>query len=116
MLWGWALLLLVLLSAAPTGAQAGTRVVGSAFDPSTVSVTVAPNKRDDSVWVKKLRWNGPADDAPDLSPRLFLIAPAAIARPAPASALAILLAGVILRRVVLRMPPRWQPARAPPLG
>lgn len=38
--WAWAVLLVVLLSAAPTGAQPGTRLIGSAFDPATVSVAL----------------------------------------------------------------------------
>ena len=40
--WGWAMLLVVLLSAAPTGAAPRTAVVGSAFDPATVSVVLSP--------------------------------------------------------------------------
>lgn len=40
----WATLLVVLLSAAPTGGQPRTRFVGSAFDPATVSVVVTPKK------------------------------------------------------------------------
>ena len=41
---GWAILLVVLLSAAPTGSQLRTRLVGSAFDPATVSVVVNPKQ------------------------------------------------------------------------
>lgn len=40
----WIMLLVVLLSAAPTGGQPRTRFVGSAFDPATFSVLVAPKK------------------------------------------------------------------------
>ena len=39
-LWAWAMLFVVLLSAVPTGGQARTRLVGSAFDPTTVSVAL----------------------------------------------------------------------------
>lgn len=70
LLWGWALLLLVLLSAAPTAAQPAPRLVGSAFDPTTASVTIAPSKRDSSVAVRKLRWNDPDDDATGSPPAL----------------------------------------------
>jgi hypothetical protein len=51
MLWGWTMLLVVLLSAAPTGAQPRSSFLGSAFDPSTVSVVLSP---------KQLRLNGAA--------------------------------------------------------
>jgi hypothetical protein len=42
LLWSWAMLLVVLLSAAPTGGAPRTQVVGSAFDPATVSVALNP--------------------------------------------------------------------------
>lgn len=38
------MLLVVLLSAAPTGGQPRTRLVGSAFDPATTSVVVSPKR------------------------------------------------------------------------
>jgi len=44
LLWGWAMLLVVLLSAAPTGGQPRTRLLGSAFDPATVSVVLSPKQ------------------------------------------------------------------------
>jgi len=44
MLWGWAMLLVVLLSAAPGGGQPRTLLLGSAFDPATVSVVLNPKK------------------------------------------------------------------------
>lgn len=43
-LWGWLMLAVVLLSAAPTGGQPRTRSVGSAFDPASLSVVVRPGK------------------------------------------------------------------------
>lgn len=43
-LWVLAMLLVVLLSAVPTGGQARTRLVGSAFDPTTVSVALSPKQ------------------------------------------------------------------------
>lgn len=39
-----AMLLVVLLSALPSGAQARSRLVGSAFDPTTVSVALSPKQ------------------------------------------------------------------------
>ena len=42
--WGWAMLLVILLSAAPTGGALRTQVYGSAFDPATYSVTTAPKR------------------------------------------------------------------------
>jgi len=44
MLWSWLTLLVVLLSAAPSGEQTRTRPVGSAFDPTTASVAVNPKQ------------------------------------------------------------------------
>ena len=44
LLWGWAMLLVVLLSAAPTGGQPRTRTTGSAFDPATFSVVLRPKQ------------------------------------------------------------------------
>lgn len=41
---GWAMLLVVLISAVPTTGQARTRLIGSAFDPATYSVVVSPKK------------------------------------------------------------------------
>jgi hypothetical protein len=38
------MLLVVLLSAVPTGGQARSRLVGSAFDPTTVSVALSPKQ------------------------------------------------------------------------
>jgi hypothetical protein len=44
LLWGWAMLLVVLLSAAPTGGPPRTRLLGSAFDPASVSVVLSPKQ------------------------------------------------------------------------
>jgi hypothetical protein len=115
LLWGWALLLLVLLSATPTSAQPCTRLVGSAFDPSTVSVTVRPSTQDESAAIRKLRWTRPTDDAPDPLPRLLGIVDDPATR--PAFVLARGLPGI-------EVPPsiptsdtlhRSHPVRAPPL-
>ena len=42
LVWGWAMLLVVALSAAPTGGQMRSRAIGSAFDPATLSVALSP--------------------------------------------------------------------------
>lgn len=42
--WAWLMLVVVLLSAAPLNGQPRTRLVGSAFDPASVSVVVRPGK------------------------------------------------------------------------
>jgi hypothetical protein len=44
LLWGWAMLLVVLVSAAPDGAAPGSREIGSAFDPATPSVAIGPQQ------------------------------------------------------------------------
>jgi len=41
-LWSWLALVVVLLSAAPTGELTRTRLVGSAFDPATASLALSP--------------------------------------------------------------------------
>jgi hypothetical protein len=43
-LWVVAMLVVVLLSALPSGGQARSRLVGSAFDPTTVSVALSPKQ------------------------------------------------------------------------
>ena len=47
------MLLVVLLSAAPTGGQPRTQIVGSAFDPATTSVAVSPKRPKVYAWTKK---------------------------------------------------------------
>lgn len=42
--WGWAMLLVIAVSAAPDGGAPGSRLVGSAFDPATASVMVGPQQ------------------------------------------------------------------------
>jgi hypothetical protein len=44
LVWGWATLLVVLVSAAPDGGAPGSREIGSAFDPATPSVAVGPQQ------------------------------------------------------------------------
>ena len=52
-LWGWAMLLVIVLSAAPTSAHPRTRLIGSAFDPATVSVLIGPRKERADEWGRK---------------------------------------------------------------
>ncbi|MGX7895622.1 hypothetical protein [Tsuneonella sp. HG222] len=42
--WGWMTLVVVLLSAAPTGGALRTQWIGSAFDPSTYSLTTGAKR------------------------------------------------------------------------
>lgn len=44
LLWGWTMLLVILLSATPTEGVTGTRAMGSAFDPTTASVVLSPKQ------------------------------------------------------------------------
>jgi hypothetical protein len=52
LIWGWAMLFVVLLSATPTGGQVRSRLVGSAFDPTTVSVALGPKQPKAKVFAK----------------------------------------------------------------
>ena len=54
--WAWLMLVVVLLSAAPINGQPRTRLVGSAFDPASVSVVVRPGKtrlHSPAAWLEK---------------------------------------------------------------
>jgi hypothetical protein len=62
-LWGWAMLLVIALSAAPTGGALRTQVFGSAFDPATYSVTTAP-KRHSLLAEVQTKDEGEPDEAP----------------------------------------------------
>ena len=64
-LWGWAMLLVIMLSAAPTGGALRTQLFGSAFDPATYSVTTAP-KRHASPAELQTESKGEPDEAPAL--------------------------------------------------
>ncbi|WP_347303522.1 hypothetical protein V5740_02535 [Croceibacterium sp. TMG7-5b_MA50] len=67
-LWGWAILLVVLLSATPSGAQTSPRIVGSAFDPATLSVTIRPQERDEIVRAEAVRRDDALADLPGAVP------------------------------------------------
>jgi hypothetical protein len=45
----WATLLVVLLSAAPTGPQVQLRLIGSAFDPASSTVVVSPKRQQHNI-------------------------------------------------------------------
>jgi hypothetical protein len=62
-LWGWAMLLVIMLSAAPTGGALRTQVFGSAFDPATYSVTTAPKRQSPLAEIQRVTGDEP-DDAP----------------------------------------------------
>ncbi|OYW45135.1 MAG: hypothetical protein B7Z08_06110 [Sphingomonadales bacterium 32-68-7] len=80
LLWGWGLVLLVLFSAAPTGGPPRTRLVGSAFDPATVSVALSPRE----TKLKDLLKSAPSDEPDEVeAERPFLIAAALPARVGP---------------------------------
>lgn len=64
-LWGWVMLLVIMLSAAPTGGAPRTQLFGSAFDPATHSVTTAP-KRQSLLAELQTEDTGDPDDAPTL--------------------------------------------------
>lgn len=94
-LWGWAMLLVVLFCAAPTGGQPGTRVVGSAFDPATNAVALnvkQPKIGGVATARKSPRWNPPAklpvgaDAAAPVAPAPPAAAFAETVRPAPVRA------------------------------
>jgi len=107
------MLLVVLLSAAPTGGQLQVRAIGSAFAPATSAVTVSPKRaRVDAVTTKTDRKDGDAGNPPlkaatapaaSLAHAGFLAAATAFAPDLPVPPPARLLA-------------LQYPARAPPLG
>jgi len=62
LLWGWLMLLVVLMSAAPTGGQPRTRLVGSAFDPATMSVALNAKQPKAKTAVRTLAKRDQPDD------------------------------------------------------
>lgn len=113
-LWGWAMLFVVLLCSAAASGQPRTRIVGSAFDPTTTSVALNPKQpRMAAKAAKSAKGKLPGKDAAIWAP------PAAIAGEAAWAAQAALPAeqpayvaftGVAVRRV----PVHPLGARAPP--
>jgi hypothetical protein len=78
---GWVVLLVVLLSATPTGEQVRLRAVGSAFDPATAAVTVGPKKPKIEA---RLLVSSRADQdtgGPDLAPLLATSPAVELSRP-----------------------------------
>lgn len=54
------MLLVIVLSAAPTSAHPRTRLIGSAFDPATVSVAIGARKARTDEWARKCTEGDPA--------------------------------------------------------
>src|SRR6186713_641109 len=82
LLSGWAILLVVLLSATPAGEQIRLRAVGSAFDPAAAAVALGPKKQ--KVEARQLvssRTDLEAD-GPDLAPVPAIVPPAELLHPA----------------------------------
>ena len=89
--WAWLMLVVVLLSAAPINGQPRTRLVGSAFDPASVSVVVRPGKTRLHSPAASLEKRKAPDGEPGAAPLLAIVErldltarplPAAEARPA----------------------------------
>ncbi len=103
-LWGWAMLVVVVLSATPTSAHPRSRLIGSAFDPATVSVVVSPRKARPDEWTRKPPEDDPAGAAFDNQPD------ASLARPIPLAASVGARADAVPSRVA--SPPRRPAVRA----
>lgn len=73
-LWGWGLVLVVLLSAAPTGGAPRTRMVGSAFDPATVSEALNPRQPKLKAALKQAARGEPGKFLPDPQGDLAVVA------------------------------------------
>ena len=80
---GWAMLLVVVLSAAPSGAEPRMRLIGSAFDPSSVSVALnrRPANPVKARLIQAAGDKGQAGDAPGAPPMLAVAHGAAPVRP-----------------------------------
>jgi hypothetical protein len=115
LIWGWAMLLVVLLSAAPTGGPVRSRLVGSAFDPATFSVALGPKQPKSKALAKAVVGRLPAGlaDGP-LPGAVAAVVPGAplLARTEHAPAPEPLAAD----RVRTGLSPKAHGARAPPLG
>lgn len=106
------MLLVVALHAAPTGGQAPTRLVGSAFDPTTTSVALSPKRANTLVAAKEIRRDPssrPGMDAPAISRGAAVAHPAfesfPHAAPAQPYAVAALPERRLTRPVGTRAPP-----------
>jgi hypothetical protein len=60
--WGWAILLVVILSAVPSGTLVAPRTTGSAFDPATLVVTTRPQPRGEVVAASAARRDDISDN------------------------------------------------------
>lgn len=110
--WAWAMLVVVLLSATPTSAQPRTRLVGSAFDPASVSVLVSPRKPKPDQGIRKSAESDPTGvacgDSSEAAVRLPLLMAVASFKQAVAPPLE--------EGAPRRWPVRAYAARAPPLA
>lgn len=79
------MLLVVLLSAVPSEGQARTRLVGSAFDPTTVSVALSPKQPKAKASAHAPDRRGLPDLAFGNSPEQFAVVPATVLNPAPSA-------------------------------
>ena len=113
-LWARLMLLVVLLSAAPTSAQPRTRLVGSAFDPASVSVVVRPkNSRVVSTAVSQDKSKLPDDHGGSVLALSMLAVPGVVMQLAPCAAAPVesAPAAVVRPRVLCKAnPPRAPPA------
>lgn len=83
--WAWLMLVVVLLSAAPINGQPRTRLVGSAFDPASVSVVVRPGKTPLHSPSASLEKRKAPDAEPDGMPLFAIVERLDLAaRPSPA--------------------------------
>ena len=84
--WAWLMLVVVLLSAAPINGQPRTRLVGSAFDPASVSVVVRPGKTRLHANAASLEKRKTPDSEPGAAPLLAIVERLDLtARPLPAA-------------------------------
>lgn len=111
--WAWLMLVVVLLSAAPINGQPRSRLVGSAFDPASVSVVVRPGKtrlHSPSASVEKRK---APDSEPGNAPFLAIVeGPDLATQPSPAAEART--DALPPTAFVPRRPWRAHPSRAPP--
>ena len=114
LLSGWAILLVVLMSATPAGEQIRLRAVGSAFDPATAAVALGPKKQ--KVEARQVA-SSRADrevDGPDFAPLRAILPPVELLRPADLAGQQTF-ARVGFVAAPVKPLARPQSARAPPL-
>lgn len=115
LIWGWVMLLVVLLSAAPTGGQVRSRLVGSAFDPATFSVALNPKQSKSKALAKAAVGRLPAalTDGPLLGSVSVIVSWALLLPPIERALQPEPFASA---RVHAGLSPKAHGARAPPFG